>query len=59
MEKITIKQVKSIIGRSKKQKLTMEALGLRKMNSTSQHELTPQIKGMIKKVEHLIEVIEG
>ena len=59
MAKVTVKQVKSIIGRSKKQKATMEALGLKKMNSSSQHELTPQIEGMIKKVEHLIEVTEG
>lgn len=59
MSKVTIKQVKSVIGRTSKQKLTMQALGLRKINSTSQHELTPQIKGMIKKVEHLVEVIEG
>lgn len=59
MAKVTIKQVRSTIGRSKRQKLTMEALGLGKMNRTTQHELTPQIAGMIKKVEHLIEVKEG
>jgi len=59
MAKVTIKQVKSIIGRTKKQKLTMQALGLNKINATSQHELTPQIEGMINKVSHLIEVIEG
>jgi len=59
MAKVTIKQVKSTIGRTKKQKLTIEALGLGKMNRTSQHELTPQIEGMIKKVAHLVEVIEG
>ena len=57
MEKITIKQVKSTIGRTKRQKLTMEALRLGKMNRTAEHELTPQIEGMIRKVAHLIEVI--
>ena len=59
MAKVTIKQVKSTIGRTKRQKLTMEALGLGKINRSSQHELTPQIEGMIRKVGHLVEVIEG
>lgn len=59
MSKVTIKQVKSTIGRTKKQKLTIEALGLGKINRSVQHELSPQISGMIKKVEHLVEVKEG
>ena len=59
MAKVTVKQVKSIIGRSKSQKLTIEALELGKINREVQHELTPQISGMIRKVEHLVEVTEG
>lgn len=58
MSKIVIKQVRSTIGRPKRQKDTMIALGIRKMNTTVEHEATPQILGMVKKVSHLIEVIE-
>ena len=56
MSKVKITQVRSIIDRSKKQKGTIEALGLRKMNQTVEHEATPQILGMIKKVAHLVKV---
>lgn len=59
MAKVNIKQVRSIIGRSKKQKLTIEALGLGKINREVNHELTPQIQGMINKVQHLVEVTEA
>lgn len=59
MSTITIKQIRSIIGRSKKQKLTIEALGLGKINREVSHELTPQIQGMIKKVQHLVEIKEA
>jgi len=59
MAKVTVKQVRSIIGRSKRQKLTIEALGLGKINRVVEHELTPQIQGMIKKVGHLVEVTEA
>ncbi len=58
MAKIRIKQVKSVIDRTKRQKDTMKALGLRKMNHTVEKEATPQILGMVKKVAHLIEVEE-
>ncbi len=58
MAKVNITQVKSVIDRSKKQKDTMFALGLRKMNQTVSHEATPQILGMIAKVNHLIKVEE-
>jgi large subunit ribosomal protein L30 len=54
MAKIKITQVKSAIDRSKRQKDTLKALGLRKMNQTVEHELTDQIKGMIAKVDHLV-----
>ncbi len=56
MEKVKIKKVRSTINRPKRQKDTMIALGLNKMNSTVEVELTPQIKGMINKVNHLISV---
>ena len=59
MAKVTVKQVRSIIGRSKRQKLTIEALGLGKINRKVEHELTPQIQGMINKVGHLVEVTEA
>ena len=58
MAKIKIKQVKSRIGRPKDQKRTLDALGLRKMNATVTHEATPQILGMVKKIQHLITVVE-
>lgn len=56
MSKVTVKQVRSAIGRDKSQKATLEALGLRKMNQVVVHESTPAIEGMIKKVQHLVEV---
>ena len=54
MEKIRIKQVRSRIGRPKDQKKTLDALGLRKMNSIVEHNATPQILGMVNKVQHLV-----
>ena len=59
MAKIKIKQIKSIIDRSKRQKDTMYALGLRRMNQVVEKELSPQVEGMIKKVAHLISIEEA
>jgi len=56
MAQIIIKQIKSIIDRPKTQKLTIKALGLGKINKSVTVENTPQIAGMVKKVQHLIEV---
>lgn len=56
MNKVRITQVKSVIDRPKDQKATMVALGLRKINHSVEHNSTPQIEGMIKKVEHLLKV---
>ena len=56
MAKIKVKQVRSKINRPANQKKTLTALGLRKMNQVVEHEDTPQIMGMIRKVAHLIEV---
>jgi len=58
MATIKIKQVRSKIKSPKPQKLTLEALGLKKLNSVVKHEDTPQILGMIEKVKHLVEVIK-
>lgn len=55
-KKIRITQIRSVIGRPKRQKATMAALGLRKMNQTVEHEATPQILGMVAKVAHLVKV---
>ncbi len=54
MAKIKITQVKSGIDRSERQKLTLQALGLKKMNATKEVEATPQILGMVNKVSHLV-----
>ena len=56
MAKIKITQLKSVIDRTKRQKGTMEALGLRKINHSVVHEATPQIIGMVNKVSHLVKV---
>ncbi|MBO4722538.1 MAG: 50S ribosomal protein L30 [Muribaculaceae bacterium] len=56
MAKIKIKQVKSRINRPARQKRTLDALGLRKMNQVVEKEDTPQVLGMINQVRHLVEV---
>ena len=56
MAKIRVTKVKSVIKRPENQKRTMEALGLHKMNQTVEHEDTPNILGMIRKVNHLVSV---
>ncbi|MDP5121671.1 MAG: 50S ribosomal protein L30 [Spirosomaceae bacterium] len=56
MAKAKITQVRSTIKRPQKQKLTIQALGLGKINRTVEKELTPQIEGMIRAVSHLITV---
>ncbi|MBI9056414.1 MAG: 50S ribosomal protein L30 [Labilibaculum sp.] len=58
MAKIKITQVKSKIGSTDRQKRTLEALGLSKINATVEHEATPQILGMVAKVQHLVSVEE-
>jgi len=56
MATIKIKQVRSKIKCPKNQKLTLEALGLRKLNAVVEHEATPQILGMVEVVKHLVSV---
>lgn len=58
MSKIKITLVKSAIDRPERQKLTLQALGLNKLNATKEVEATPQILGMVRKVTHLVTVEE-
>lgn len=58
MKKIKITLVKSPIDRPERQKLTLQALGLNKLNVSKEVEATPQILGMVRKVEHMISVEE-
>ena len=58
MKMIKITLVKSPIDRPQRQKLTLQALGLNKLNASKEVEATPQILGMVRKVEHMINVVE-
>jgi large subunit ribosomal protein L30 len=58
MKKLKITLVKSPIDRPERQKLTLKALGLNKTNSAKEVEATPQVLGMIQKVNHLLKVEE-
>ncbi len=58
MAKLRIKWVKSSIGYSKDQKATIQALGLRKLQQTVEHEDHPALRGMINKVSHMLQVEE-
>lgn len=56
MAKIRITQVRSRNGKPGRQKRTLEALGIRKLNHSVEHEATPAIMGMVEKVRHLVKV---
>lgn len=58
MTKVRITQIKSSINRPKDQKATLVALGVRRMNRPVEKEVTPQIQGMINKVQHMLKVEE-
>lgn len=58
MAKIKITQVKSAIDRPERQKKTLKALGLTKLNAQREVEATPQVLGMVRKVEHLVKIEE-
>ncbi|MEE9372493.1 MAG: 50S ribosomal protein L30 [Saprospiraceae bacterium] len=58
MKKVRVKLTRSVIGKSKRQKATIVALGLKKTNHTVEKEITPQIMGMIQKVKHLVQYEE-
>ncbi|MEA4918938.1 50S ribosomal protein L30 [Proteiniphilum sp.] len=59
MATIKIKQTKSRIGAPKDQKKTLDALGLTKMQRVVEHEDTPSIRGLVRKVQHLVTIIEN
>ena len=59
MAKVKIKQVGSPIRRPESQRKTLIGLGLNKMHRVSELEDTPEVRGMINKVHHLVEVVEG
>ena len=59
MAELSVKLIKSTIGCKKDQIATVEALGLRKIRDVKVHKDTPQIRGMINKVSHLVEVEEN
>ncbi|MEQ8154834.1 MAG: 50S ribosomal protein L30 [Clostridiaceae bacterium] len=58
MTKVKVTLVKSLIGRKKEHIATVNALGLKKIGKVVEHEITPQIRGMIKKVDYLLKVEE-
>ncbi|MEP7321043.1 MAG: 50S ribosomal protein L30 [Saprospiraceae bacterium] len=57
MSKVKVTQIKSVIEKTERQKNTIKALGLRGLRDSVEHELTPQIDGMLKKVPHLVSVV--
>ena len=59
MAKLKITLVKSVISTPKDQRATVKALGLKKTNSTVEKEDNPQIRGMVRKVSHLLKVEEA
>jgi large subunit ribosomal protein L30 len=56
--RLRIQQVKSASGHRSDQKLTVRALGIRRLNQTVEHDDTPQIRGMVFKIRHLVRVDE-
>ncbi len=58
MAKIKVTKIKSAINRTKNQKRTLEALGLKRIGQVVEHDATPNILGMVRKVEHLVSVEE-
>ena len=59
MPKVRVRQIKSAGGHRSDQKATLEALGIRRMNQMVEHDDTPQIRGMIFKVRHLVQTEEA
>jgi len=56
MAKVKITQIKSKIGSTKRQRATLETLGLRRINHSVERENTPEVMGMVEKVRHLVRV---
>ena len=59
MATIVVKQIGSPIRRPKEQRATLKGLGLNKMHKVSELEDTPEVRGMIRKLPHMVRVIEG
>lgn len=59
MSAVRIRQVKSANGTDAAQRATLESLGLRRIGHTVEHEDRPQLRGMIRRVAHLVEVEES
>jgi large subunit ribosomal protein L30 len=59
MPRIRVRQVRSAGGHKADQAATVRALGFRKLQQVVEHEDTPQVRGMIFKVRHLVEVVDG
>lgn len=59
MSKVKITLVKSPIDKTKRQKDTLQALGFRKVHQTVEHENNPQLQGMLRVVQHLVQVNEA
>jgi large subunit ribosomal protein L30 len=59
MSMIKVKQTGSPIRRTKDQRATLVGLGLNKMHRVSELEDSPEVRGMIRKVQHMVEVVEG
>ena len=55
-KKVTVKQIKSLIGKTSKQKSSIKGLGLKRINHKVVLDNTPEVQGMIKVVKHMIEV---
>lgn len=58
-KKLKITQTKSVIDSPRRQRRTLEALGIRRLHQSVEHEDTPQIRGMLEKVRHLVNVDEA
>jgi len=58
MKKLKIQQVRSAIGRPGRQKKTLQALGIKRMNQEIEVVASPQVAGMVEKVKHLLKVVE-
>ena len=58
MAKVKIRQTRSLIGQSPRLRGTMRALGLGRIGRTAEHAESPQLAGMLRKVRHLVEVVE-
>jgi large subunit ribosomal protein L30 len=58
MSPLKVRQVRSLIGSKQDQKRTVRALGLKRIQDSRVHEDTPQIRGMLHKVRHLVQVEE-